>query len=53
MITMTNSDIVRRIDRLGRFHLPKDIRDTVGIKPGDKVCLTWTRDGTIVIERKE
>ena len=37
------------IDERGQMVLPKDIRDKLGIRAGDKLAITsWTQDGRIV-----
>ena len=37
------------IDERGQMVLPKDIRDKLGISPGDKLAITsWAQDGRIV-----
>ena len=35
----------------GQVTLPKDVRDKVGIKPGDRVEVRATAAGTVVIEK--
>ncbi|HEY41433.1 MAG TPA: AbrB/MazE/SpoVT family DNA-binding domain-containing protein [Dehalococcoidia bacterium] len=36
------------IDERGQMVLPKELREKVGIRPGDKLALTtWERDGRV------
>ena len=36
------------VDERGQMVLPKDIREKVGIQPGDKLAvLTWEKDGKV------
>lgn len=36
----------------GRVTLPREIRDRLGLKPGDKVNFTLLSDGTVVLRAK-
>ena len=33
----------------GRVTIPKDIRDSLGMKPGDRLAFTLMPDGTVVM----
>jgi AbrB family looped-hinge helix DNA binding protein len=35
----------------GQVTIPKEVRDAVGIKPGDRVDLRATAAGTVVVEK--
>jgi antitoxin PrlF len=35
----------------GQVTLPKDVRDAVGIKPGDRVDVRATASGAVIIEK--
>jgi antitoxin PrlF len=36
----------------GQTTIPKDIRDGLGLKPGDKLSFTLLSDGTIILRAK-
>lgn len=36
----------------GQLTIPKEVRDELGLKPGDKVGIVVTRDGTARLRRK-
>ena len=36
----------------GRVTLPREIRDCLGLKPGDKLTFTMLSDGTVVVRSK-
>lgn len=40
MASKNNNGIVRNIDSLGRFVIPKGWRDRLGINPGDSIYLS-------------
>ncbi len=48
---MTNTHIVRRIDDLGRIVIPKEIRRTMGFKPGDMFEIYTTKDGCVCFKK--
>ena len=37
----------------GQVTLPKDVRETTGIKPGDRVNVRATAAGTVIIEKSQ
>lgn len=47
---MKATGIVRRIDELGRVVLPKELRDTLGIKSGDALEI-YTGTDQIVLKK--
>lgn len=47
---MTTTGIIRRIDDLGRVVIPKEIRRSLGIKDGDPLEISTTRNGEIVFK---
>lgn len=47
---MKATGIVRRVDELGRIVIPKELRDTLGIKERDKMEIYV--DGDMIILRK-
>lgn len=42
--------IIRKIDNLGRIVLPKEMRDAVGVKPGDKLEVFADENGFEVVK---
>lgn len=50
MLMLKSTGIVRRIDDLGRFVIPKELRDTIGIEIG--TSLEVFVDGDTIILRK-
>ena len=47
---MKATGIVRRIDDLGRIHLPHDLRRTLKIKEGDPLEIFTERDGSVILK---
>lgn len=47
---MKATGIVRRIDELGRFVIPKELRDTFNINPKDDVEM-FTEDDKIILKK--
>lgn len=47
---MRATGIVRRIDDLGRVHLPHDLRHTLKIKEGDPLEIFTERDGSVILK---
>jgi AbrB family looped-hinge helix DNA binding protein len=47
---MRTTGIVRRIDDLGRIHLPHDLRRTLKIKEGDPLEIFTERDGSVILK---
>ncbi|PTX64230.1 transcriptional pleiotropic regulator of transition state genes [Melghirimyces profundicolus] len=47
---MQGIGIVRRVDHLGRIVLPKELRETMNIKPHDGVEI-FVNDDTIVLQK--
>ena len=45
---MKATGIVRRIDHLGRFVVPRELRNTLGIKDGDPLEIYTDSGGTIL-----
>ena len=41
-----------RLASNGRVTLPREIRDRLGLKPGDKLTFTMLSDGTVVMRAK-
>ncbi len=33
----------------GQITLPKDVRDALGVQPGDRIAFTIRRDGTVTV----
>ncbi len=50
---MKATGIVRKIDELGRMVIPKEIRDTLKIAPGDPMEFTVDGDRVIVAKYTE
>ena len=48
---MKSTGMVRRVDRLGRLVLPKEIRDTLGIKVGDGLEIRLDKDDQIILKK--
>lgn len=48
---MKTTGMVRRVDRLGRLVLPKEIRDTLGIKVGDGLEIRLDKDDQIILKK--
>lgn len=48
---MKATGIVRRVDELGRYVIPKEFRKMLGIKEGDPVECFATKDGEIVLRK--
>ena len=46
---MKATGIIRRIDELGRIVVPKEIRNSLGIKEGDPLEFFTNRDGEIIL----
>lgn len=46
-MTMHSTSIIRRMDDLGRVVIPKDIRNTLGLKEGDPFEIYTSKDGMI------
>ena len=45
---MTNSTLTSK----GQTTIPKDIRDNLGMKPGDRMTFTMLPDGTVLMRVK-
>lgn len=41
-----------KITRTGQVTIPKPVREKLGIRPGDRVVLTVTPDGAIILRVK-
>lgn len=48
---MKATGIVRRMDDLGRVVIPKEIRKTIGVTPGDPLEIFVTREGEIIFKK--
>lgn len=48
---MNNSYITRRIDDLGRVHIPREVREKLEISQGDEIELS-IENGTICLRKK-
>lgn len=40
------------LTRKGQTTIPKEIRDSLGVKPGDRITFTLMPDGTVVLRVK-
>lgn len=47
---MKSTGIIRRVDDLGRFVIPKELRDTLGIKEGDSLEI-FTKGNTVMLRK--
>lgn len=45
--------IIRKIDKLGRIVIPRDIRHTLDIKLGDKIEITVTNNTVLIKKSNE
>lgn len=50
---MRTTGIVRSIDDLGRVIIPKSVRESLGIKEGDKFEVLVTKEGEVVFRKYE
>jgi AbrB family looped-hinge helix DNA binding protein len=44
--------LVARLTGKGRITIPKEIRDGLGMKPGDRMTFSLLRDGTVLMRVK-
>lgn len=48
---MKATGIIRRVDELGRFVIPKEIRRSMGIQDNDGLEIYTTNDGCLVLQK--
>ncbi len=49
---MMNIKFIRKLDRLGRIVIPKDVRATMGLRDGDVIVLT-VENGALTVRKVE